>query len=309
MPNSAKEVLLTRLKSVDMAARLEALIDKDVRHREHNDTANLLRKGLGIVSFNILEDFIKSRTKEMFDFVSNSRVRFENLPDRLKVAATNGALKGLVFQVTLEKKNQGDWMSLIHSESRNIFSTSQNPFTLSTMSLLSESSNIGPEDIPDVLKCLDITGGWATLQNISSSLGGGTIDLNAAYKNMFSNRHKCAHEANFSYQYTQLENSLNDIVAISSAFDIAITTRCKYIDKEPNQAFSLHQSKPPFKCRFLISDGDRFREKISLDSQARTIKIWEDREEALDRLTPRLRTHDEFIIMIGRQRRINDWYI
>lgn len=309
MPHSAKDTLLQRLKSVENAAKLESLIDKDVLQQEHNDTANLLRKGLGIVAFNILEDFIKSRTREMFDFISNSRVRFEILPEKFKIAATNGALKGLVFQATLEKKNQGDWMSLIHGEAKNIFSTSQTPFTLSSMSLLSESSNVGPDEITDVLKCLDITGGWGTLQAISNALGGGTLDLNAAYKNMFSNRHKCAHEANFSYQYTQLENSLRDIVAISLAFDIVITNRCKYIEREPNKSFSEHQGKPAFKYRFLINDGGRFREKSSLDAGARSIKIWDNCDDALDKLIPLLTTRDEFIIMIGRQRRISNWYV
>ncbi|WP_158698780.1 HEPN domain-containing protein [Cronobacter dublinensis] len=308
MPTSAKDNLLKRIQSVDNAAQLESLIDKDVMQEQHNTTANLLRKGLGIVAFNILEDFIKSRTIEMFDFINSARVRFEQLPEPFKMAATSGALKGLIYQAGLEKKNNGDWIALIHSEAKSIFSTSQFPYTLSRVSLLSDSSNIGHEDIPEVMRCLDIPGGWQTLQKISNDIGGGTLDLNAAYKNMFADRNKCAHEAGFNYPYTSLETSLNDIVTIASAFDIAITSRCRYIEKQPNLPLSSHKGKAPFTYRFLMTDGDNYREKKSLESSARTIKIWRNFSDAQANLIPKLRSKDECLIFIGRQRRLSDWY-
>lgn len=309
MPIPAKDNLLKRILSVDNATQLPALIDKDVMQEQHNITANLLRKGLGIVAFNILEDFIKSRTIEMFDFISNARVRFEQLPDSFRIAATNGALRGLVYQAGLEKKNNGDWLALIHSEAKSIFSTSQFPYTLSRVSLLSDGSNVGHDDIPEVMKCLDITGGWKTLQKISNDIGGGTLDLNAAYKNMFFDRNRCAHEAGFNYPYTSLDNSLNDIVTIASAFDIALTTRCRYIEKQPNLPLSDHKEKDPFSYRFLIADGDVFREKKSLEPGAKTIKKWSNISDAQSNLIPKLRLRDEFLIYIGKQRRLSDWYL
>lgn len=307
MSSHAKTILLKRIKSVELATGLESLIDKDVTHGEHNATANLLRKGMGIVSFNILEDFFKSRTREMFDFISSCRVRFDMLPDRFQTAATQGALKALIYRVGLEKKNNGDWLSLIHDETKNVYSTSQYPFTVSSISMLSDSSNISPADIPEVLKCLNITGGWSILKTISDAIGGGVLDLNEAYKNMFNRRHHCAHEADFIYQYTWLNNAINDIIAISAAFDIALTTRCKYIERFPEEDFSSHSARQVFGYRFLVEDANCYREKTALDSD-RTIKRWDSVDSALNTLLTRVRSRDEFLIVINQQRRICDWY-
>lgn len=305
MTSRAKTGLLTRMKSIELASRLEALIDRDVMQVEHNETANLLRKGLGIVAFNILEDFIKSRTAEMFDSISNSRVRFDNLPEKLKIAATSGALKALSYQSNLERKNDGDWLSLIHSEAKNIFSTSQFPFTLSPISMLYENSNVSHVDISDVMKSLDIIGGWNKLKEVSDLIGGGVVDLQSAYINMYKRRNHCAHEASFIYEYTWLENAINEIIAIAAAFDIVISTRCRYIINDPTAAFSSHNTKPNPGIRFLVEEGQKFNEKTSLTS--RNVKKWDSLDDAYDVVIPRCSQRNEFLITINRQRRISDW--
>jgi len=59
---TAKQDLFDRLQYLEFAIKLPQLIDNGITPNDHNGAANLLRKGLGIVAFNILEDFIKKRT-------------------------------------------------------------------------------------------------------------------------------------------------------------------------------------------------------------------------------------------------------
>ena len=56
----ARSGLFDRLKFLDAAIKKPDLIDIGIAPSDHNGAANLLRKGLGIVAFNILEDFIKN---------------------------------------------------------------------------------------------------------------------------------------------------------------------------------------------------------------------------------------------------------
>src|ERR1035437_869383 len=110
---SAKSELFDRLKYLKSAVDLPVLMDNGIVISEHNGVANLLRKGLGIVAFNILEDFIKNKTSETLDFISNSRISFAKLTEELQNASISGALSALAYRAKLEKKDGGDWKLLI----------------------------------------------------------------------------------------------------------------------------------------------------------------------------------------------------
>ena len=84
---TAKDELFSRLEYLSAAKNLPELIDVGVAQSTHNGVANLLRKGLGIVAFNILEDFIKKRASEALGRISGSRIDFFKLPLKLQDAA------------------------------------------------------------------------------------------------------------------------------------------------------------------------------------------------------------------------------
>ncbi|TED39587.1 hypothetical protein IPC1518_29605 [Pseudomonas aeruginosa] len=73
---TAKDELLGRIEHLSAAQNLPVLIDRGIVQDTHNGVANLLRKGLGIVVFNILEDFIKKRSSEALSRISASSPDF-----------------------------------------------------------------------------------------------------------------------------------------------------------------------------------------------------------------------------------------
>ena len=169
---NAKMELFERIKYLDFATNLPSLIDIGIVPNEQNGAANLLRKGLGIVAFNILEDFIKMRTEEALDYISNSGIVFENLPDKLQDASILEALQSLFFRAKIERKEGKNWKKLIQDESLKIHSTQNLPYTLSRFSLISSASNVTEEDIPKLLNAFSISGGWSTLESISNYIYG-----------------------------------------------------------------------------------------------------------------------------------------
>ncbi|MGP1233916.1 hypothetical protein ACJ8G6_24425, partial [Serratia sp. CY32309] len=235
-----------------------------------------------------------------------SRVRFENLPEQLQSAATQGVLKALINRSALEKKNNGDWLGLIQKESNIIYSTSQGTYSISELSLLNDSSNIAPDDINTVMKCFGITGGWATLKRISDSFGGGILDLCEVYKNTSNRRHSSAHEANFQYQYSWLQNITNEIKSIAASFDIALSARCRQISKQPSKKVNEHQLDEVLNYRFLHKENGCYKEKKSFTG--RSTKNWDDLEAAVDSLSPNLENKAEFLVVINENRRIENWY-
>lgn len=303
---SAKIELLERIKYLNFAIESEALINTGVGVSEHNGAANLLRKGLGIVAFNILEDFIKAKSFEALASISNSGIHYTNLSDKLQEATTLGALKALSFRAKLEKKDGGDWMTMIQHESGNINSTANRNFSLSKYSFASENSNVSSQEVVDMLKAFNISGGWAKLKEISDAISGGVANLSESYKNTSDRRHNAAHVVNFEYEHSWLSNIQAEIVSIAASIDIILTAICRLVTSSPDKKLSEHDLNSALKYRYLCLESDVYKEKSSLTS--RSVKNWLSLQDALVTLEPSLIIRNEFLIVLNSSGRVCDWY-
>lgn len=306
---SAKDKLISRMSTLEATLLLPVLVNQTNGSNLQNSSATLLRKGLGIVIFNILEDFIKERATEMFSSISSSLTNFNLLPEYMQEAATLGALKGVAAKAALEKKTQGNWLGLIQQETMHINSTSLvNGFTISGLSLMAVGSNVYVEDIPNAMKCLNIEGGWETLQKISNLTNGGIPSLRQSFMNISSRRHSAAHVANFDYELGWLNDSVNEIYAIASSFDVALTARCRELSANPSVALVKAPIHNIIKCRFLVHNVQKnyYSEKNSITS--RSIKNWPNFNTAIQTIAPKCLPRKEYLITLNSQSRITNWF-
>jgi hypothetical protein len=304
---SAKAELFDRLTYLSSAVNLPDLIDNGVAISEHNGRANLLRKGLGIVSFNILEDFIKNRSVESLAALSGSRIQFSNLTESLREAATLGAVNALNFRAKIERKEGKDFFSLIQDEALNIHSTRNPTFKLSKFSLVSTGSNVGAEEVKELLSAFGIKGGWGKLKEVSDAIGGGLPDLSQTYKNAAERRHSSAHAATFQYSYQWLSEIKGEILAICAALDILLAARCRQVLLNPRVALDSHDLDKALNFRFLEPKGRQFREVQMIGGRSR--KTWSSLEDAVDALQPTLAAKNEFLILLDHSKRIADWHV
>ena len=308
---SAKTELFTRLKYLDEAITNPALIDNGIAISPHNGSANLLRKGLGIVAFNILEDFIKNKTQETLDNISSAGISFNNLSEKLQVASTWGALNALKFRADMEKKNNGNWQQLIQEESLKIHSTSNGTFELSKFSFLSSGSNVTAKELIDTISAFGISGGWNKLKNVSDSINGGILNLNESYKNASKRRHKSAHTVNFSYEYSWLEGIKKEILAISASFDILLSARVRQVRQNTAIAMNEHNIDDDLNYRFLKEEQLRginiYKELTDIGGRSR--KNWDDLDDAISYLNPRLINNKEFLIILDSSGSLIDWHV
>lgn len=303
---SAQAELFNRLKYLNAAVNLKSLIDVGIVPSDHNGVANLLRKGLGIVAFNILEDYIKNRSKESLNYLSSSGVPFTNLTSTLQEASISGALNALAFRAKLHKKEGNDWKLLIQDEALKIHSTKNTIYRLSSYSLVSSGSNVSYEEVKLLLKSFGIDGGWGKLKMVSDAIGGGVPDLCQSYKNAAERRHYSAHKAGFVYDYRWLENIRNEIIAIAVSLDVLLSARCRQISADLTKTINLHNIDDGLNFRFLEKSGATYRETLLIGGRAK--KIWPSLADAVANIKPRLTSKREFLIVLDDTRRINDWY-
>ena len=93
--STAKEIFLNRLENFENALSSTDLISGNLRDRQHNEKARMLRNGMAIVEYTILEDFIKKRIGEVLKEIGRSGISFNLLPAKLKETAVLSALKGI----------------------------------------------------------------------------------------------------------------------------------------------------------------------------------------------------------------------
>lgn len=303
---SSKKDLLDRLKYLDTAINIPSVIDEGIETSQHNGAANLLRKGLGIVAFNILEDFIKANSLEALNKISSSGGSYSKLPDKLQEAATLGALKALAFRARLEKKDEGDWKKLIHEEALKIHSTGNETYEISKFSLASENSNISGKEVGEILQAFGIKGGWAKLKVISDAINGGVTDLSQSYNNAAERRHNAAHTANFRYEYSWLEGIKVEIISIAASLDILLTSMCRLVCNDTSKKLTDHNIDNAINYRFLINEDGSYKEKLGLESRSR--KNWDDLSDAICSLKPSLAAKNEFLIILDNKSRIIDWH-
>lgn len=302
---TAKQELFDRLQYLQAATALPVIIDVGIAPSTHNGLANLLRKGLGIVAFNMLEDYIKNRSYEALQFLSDSTVAFNKLPESLQTAAISGALAALGFKSKLLKKDGGDWKSLVQEEALKIHSTKQAVFELSKYSFFSASSNIGESEVPDLMKAFGIGGGWNQLKDISDRINGGLPDLAQAYKNAAARRHSSAHSAGFRYDYQWLLEIRNEILTICASLDLLLSARCRQVAASLGKNVDAHDIQAALNFRFLETHGSSFKETTAIGGRAK--KLWGDRQQAIISIVPTLHARNEFLIILDDAKRIEDW--
>lgn len=301
-----KETLILRLTTIEHALSLGNLLDKGITESEHNEVANVLRKGLGIIAFNTLEDFIKKRTMDMLSEISSSTIEFNLLTDSFKDAATHGALKALLNKVKDEKRDKNDWIGLIQTESLCIHSTASVGYKLSQYSFLGENSNISNNDVTDVLKAVGISGGWNKLKEISSMIYGGIPDLGQAYKGIATRRHLSAHEAQSKYTYDDIKKAPDEIRAIAASFDIALKLKCRMIIKNPSMKMDEHNIDDLLAFRFITSHSKYFTERKNVSSVG--IKNYPTLDVAISTAKTRAEKYGEILIVLDNKSRVKDWY-
>lgn len=302
---SAKTELIERLKYLDTAAALPELIDIGIAPSEHNSVANLLRKGLSIVAFNILEDFIKNKAFESLNNIAASGISYLNLPDELQEYAITGALTSLNFQSAILKKDGLDYKLVIQQETQKIASTIGTPFSLSKYSLLSSGSNVVSREVNEFLRAFGIQNGWHQLKIISDAIGGGIPDLAQAFNLASQRRHSSAHSASFTYNSSWLANIKSEILAISASIDIVISARCRQANRLPLIPLVNQILNDELNFRFLELHGTVYKETKAIGGRSR--KNWTDLTTAIAALQPTLYEKKEFLIVLDSRRRITDW--
>tara|TARA_R110001592_G_scaffold50524_12_gene156128 strand:- start:868 stop:1797 length:930 start_codon:yes stop_codon:yes gene_type:complete len=217
---SAQSDFLSGMLGFRLALEHEDIVDNAPSDRDHNLRAKTFRNGIAILGFAVLEHFIRRRTGEILDSFHRVCIPFDDLPDRLKKAATRGALQGILKR----EKYSADGIKFLQEESAIVASSNSTSFALSRYSLGFEGSNLTDEETLSILKTFGVKDAWNLITSLSSRLDMAIPNAKTSFINATLRRHDAAHNVNASVNPSDLQAFVRESYALAVGFDVLITS-------------------------------------------------------------------------------------
>jgi hypothetical protein len=301
---SAQQTFLQRIATFKKTLDSDFLRDDGITPSLHNEKARLLRNGIAIIGFTILEDFIKDRTGEVLERVGSPGVLFNALSQELQEAITSKALKSIAERASNLKRSNEDWLSFIQSETTHIASTAGIPFSVSRYSLGWDKSNLAKKDITDFMSILNVAGGWQSVLQMTTKANSTLLSPENVFYNAAQRRHKAAHNPAANSLFTDLADFSKDVKTLAFAYDSLISQGLKHILATNLQVAANATS---INVRFLVKNDDKWKE-YNANS---TIALRSDRNynRILARVRERARRRNEIVVVKQHSGEIHNWFL
>ena len=249
MSSQSREGFLRALSALASAADAPLV-------RAADDTGDLLRRGLTVTGFNLLETFIAARLDEIADYLNGGQVQFIDLPDALQTRAIRNTLEIAAARLRRMSKAPEDLRPFARQVGRSLVAVDRS-LALSSFTWLWPGSNLGPSDYAAILKAFHVAKPWEDVDAIGLRLGLASSSLNTL-EDLVRERHKCAHEALYGVTPIWLRTVPPRVLALGMSFDALVSVA----------AHRLRVGEPVFladdKAMTAASVGLRFvRERVS----------------------------------------------
>ncbi|WP_159065982.1 MAE_28990/MAE_18760 family HEPN-like nuclease [Deinococcus ficus] len=295
--SQARIDLQKRLSAFAGALKTDAITTKTLADVEHNASAQILRNGLAVIGFAMMEDFIRNRTGEILDRAGSGQTRFTELPQVLQNAAVVEIYKSVQMQAKLQQLDSNQRIVLFQDIAKHIVSTQTAAFHLPRWSFGFDQSNLSDSTIDTILSAFWCKDGWQSMKTVASRCGVGIPDLKSTFKAAASRRHSAAHNSSASVEFSDLDSFKNEIIAISMCFDLIISLGLRRTLDRDNKV--VVNGNPlaggHVKVRFIEVEGGKFKER--LPNKPRAIKSSNTLEDALNQAYPRAKQAEEAIII------------
>lgn len=308
MHSTARNELLSRLRIFNNTLLEENLIDKPLIEIDHNSRARLLRNGLSIIAFNVLEDFIKNRINELLIFIANTGISFIDLPEKMQEATLLNSVGGTHYVAKRMKSNQEDWKLFIQTESNKLASSVNINFELSSKGFGHDKSNLDAEDIKKFLNIFQVDGAFQSIESITNNIGCTLLGSNTFFQNAAKRRHTAAHDPNAESLYTDLETYGIAVKSFALAFDFLIARAACFIRERNRQYINAGRKVQPtdIAIRFIRKQGVLFKEMSATNS--RPILNLNTEVEAVNSLINRANYRHEMIVVVDYPNKVHSWY-
>lgn len=299
----ARSNFLNRIAIFKRVLSSDSLRDNGVAASPHNEKARILRNGISIIAFTILEDFIKDRTGEILQKLGTATFAFNQLSAETQESTTFHALKSIYERALNLKRSNEDWLTFIQNETAHIASTANLPFSISKFSLGWDKSNLAKDDIHKFMKSFGVSGGWNSIYEVTVKANSALISPDTFFTNAASRRHKAAHNPNANSLYADLIDFSNTVKVFALSYDALISKGVINILTKK----TANVSHVDISFRFLLKDSGLWKEYKA--NSTKIIRSDNNYHRILAKTKFRADKKNEFLIIKQAGGEIHNWFI
>lgn len=195
----------------------------------HSERAKQLRRGVCIMAFSALEEFIRLRAATLVKSLLPVAIPFAYLPDRLRTAATLGALEGILFQQKFVP--QSSKFAFLTEEFKALGSLADQNYSISRFAFAHSNPNVQHDEIEAMLTAFHVEKPWETVYNTARRLKIATPNPSRAeFRTLSENRHAAAHTQVFDIPNVDLKAQINSALSIGVALDVVLSAAIRNLN-------------------------------------------------------------------------------
>lgn len=261
--SNARDRFIRSFHSLRHACRDNALVDRAVNERRHNQKAGILRNGLTVVAFATLEHFIRQRSAELIRHIGTHGPRFRRMPNNFRNELTSGVMQAVKFRAGLAGQLGDDVPDFIVSSLRSFARYRGLPSGFTGDHFGVGKSNLSEEDVARLLRLFQVGNGWQHVANCSQRVGAPILAPANQFDVAAQRRHRAAHDPAPSATSNDLIAFIDQSLVFGCAFDIVASHGVRTIAArlQPNRQVAAFQANN-VRLRFIDRTDIGYREVV-----------------------------------------------
>lgn len=299
MSSAARKSFLASLESLRQSLDSPLVSGSDA-------VGSFLRRGLTIVSYNLLEAFVAARLSEIAAHVNGGVAHFGDLPDKLQRAATSDVLR-----IANSRVQRAGWdltsAVAFTTQVGNSLAASSGPLQLSPLTWQWPGSNMGAEDARRAMRLFHVQSPWSTIATISNRTGIGIPDPSATMAGLLRERNYCAHESAYQVSNLWIRAVPHQIQTIAMGFDIAISVSAHELHVGQRDFLNDEDWMCPSRITFRFIEQRKSKWVEILEGATRAAHINADMDLLLRNAINSSRGKHQLVIVRDQALQVLDW--
>lgn len=184
-----------------------------------NLSARVLRHGLAVTAFAMLEQYIIGIFDDLVGRAATGGVVFANLTDSMKQFILVDSVSGLATRLGFIK-NQSDRIAFADTHVAALAGYNAVPPTYTAHGFKAKGANVGHEDVKQAFGAFGLDNAWGRMDAIAAQFGGAALSLNNEFKTLASARHRSAHDPVSAIPVSDLQSNIHSAIVIGICCDV-----------------------------------------------------------------------------------------
>jgi hypothetical protein len=185
-----------------------------------NGAARILRHGLAVSAFSMLEKYVGASFEHLLvEDVSKAHLAFSDLPEDIRDFIAVDSVIGMTNRLSFIKAS-ADRFAYVDRSLVLVNRYRAAPPAYTALGFSPKGSNIGHEDIKQAFGIFGVKDAWGKMNTLAATFGSAVLSLRDNFIALASARHRAAHDPISSIPVSDLQSHIRSAIIIGICCDV-----------------------------------------------------------------------------------------